>query len=143
MKKILVLTMALSSILFTTQAASAATKVTVVHQYSISKNPYVVTFHVKGLPKDHGIYITQCMAPDKGKRPTKCDPSPKTKIWISNVKADQSMGAKSGGSKLTMSVDPYFSGGDCIHTTCVFFVTNDHNASNDRTEDQAIPFKFE
>jgi len=52
------------------------------------------------------------------------------------------MGAKSGKGKLTLKVDKYFDKGDCIHTKCILFVSNDHNASADRSEDQAITFKF-
>lgn len=143
MKKKVIAVLVLTSLALGVQPALAATKVSVVKRWNIPQDNPVVTFKVKGLPKTHGIYITQCMAPEKGKRPTKCDPSQATKLWISNVKADQAMGAKSGGSKLTMSVDPYFANGDCIHTECVFFVTNDHNASADRSEDQLIPFSFD
>lgn len=125
------------------QSASAATKIKVSPQYKVSKKNPVVTFKVSGLPTDHGIYISQCMAPSKKAGATKaCNPAEASKLWISNVAADQAMGAKSGTSKLTIKVDKYFEGGDCIHTTCVFLVTNDHTAADDRSEDQAIPFKF-
>lgn len=125
------------------QSALAATKIKVSPQYKVSKKNPVVTFKVSGLPTDHGIYISQCMAPSKKAGATKaCNPAEASKLWISNVAADQAMGAKSGTSKLTIKVDKYFEGGDCIHTTCVFLVTNDHTAADDRSEDQAIPFKF-
>lgn len=125
------------------QSASAATKIKVSPQYKVSKKNPVVTLKVSGLPTDHGIYISQCMAPSKKAGATKaCNPAEASKLWISNVAADQAMGAKSGTSKLTIKVDKYFEGGDCIHTTCVFLVTNDHTAADDRSEDQAIPFKF-
>jgi hypothetical protein len=51
------------------------------------------------------------------------------------------MGATPGTGKLTLKVDKYFKGGDCIHTKCIIYVTNDHNAT-DKTTTQAIPFKF-
>jgi hypothetical protein len=125
------------------QSASAATKIKVSPQYKVSKKNPVVTFKVSGLPADHGIYISQCMAPSKKAGATKaCNPAEASKLWISNVAADQAMGAKSGTSKLTLKVDKYFKDGDCIHTTCVFLVTSDHSAADDRSEDQAIPFKF-
>jgi len=40
-----------------------------------------------------------------------------------------------------LKVDKYFKDGDCIHTKCIIYVTNDHN-STDKTAIQAIPFKF-
>jgi hypothetical protein len=74
--------------------------------------------------------------------PPACNPAAKSKLWISDLPADIKMGAKSSKSSLILKVDKYFEKGDCIHTKCVLYVTNDHNASSDRSEDQAIPFKF-
>ena len=83
------------------------------------------------------------MAIEEGKTsPTACNPATSSKLWISNVPADIAMGAKPATGKLTLKVDKYFTKGDCIHTKCIFFVTSDHNASDDRSEDQVIPFKF-
>ena len=142
MKKLVVF-IAISGLFLTASGASAATKVKVTPLFKVStKNP-VVTFKVSGLPKENGIYISQCMAPSKDAGAAKaCNPAEYSKLWVSDVAADQAMGAKSSKSKLTLKVDKYFKDGDCIHTTCVFLVTNDHNAATDRSEDQAIKFKF-
>ena len=142
MKKLVAL-IALSGMFLPMSGASAATKITVTPQFKVSKKNPVVTFKVSGLPKNNGIYISQCMAPSKDAGAAKsCNPAEYSKLWVSNVAADQAMGAKSSKSKLTLKVDKYFEGGDCIHTTCVFLVTNDHSAATDRSEDQAIKFKF-
>jgi hypothetical protein len=74
--------------------------------------------------------------------PAACNPAQGSKLWISNVPADIAMGAKSGKGTLKLKVDKYFENGDCIHTKCILYVSNDHNASDNRSEDQAIPFKF-
>jgi len=142
MKKVItILTVAFLAI--GASGANATTKISVANQNKISKKNPVVTMKISGLPADHGIYIVQCMAPDKPKTaPTSCNPSDTGKVWISNVAADQKVGATSGSGKVTMKVDQYFKGGDCIHTTCVLYVTSDHNAPQDRSEDQWIPFKF-
>lgn len=124
------------------QAALAQTHVTVTPQFKVSHKVPQVTFTFSGLPKTHGIYVQQCMAPKKGEAPKSCNPSEVSRLWVSNVPADLKQGAISGKGKVTMPVDPYFKSGDCIHTTCVFFVSSDHNAPTDRSEDQAIPFKF-
>lgn len=142
MKKIVAL-IVISGMFISMSGASAATKITVSPQFKVSKKNPVVTFKVSGLPKDHGIYISQCMAPSKDAGAAKaCNPAEYSKLWVSDVPADQAMGAKSSKSKLTLKVDKYFKDGDCIHTTCVFLVTNDHSAATDRSEDQAIKFKF-
>ena len=124
--------------------ASAVTKVTISPQNKVSKKNPVITVKVSGLPASNGIYLSQCMAPKvKGEAPTACNPSKASKLWISAVAADQQMGATSPKAKLTMKLDKYFKDGDCVHTKCVIYVTADHNASDDRTEDQFIPFKFD
>jgi hypothetical protein len=141
MKKVLAIT---AILLFAgSQSAEAATKVTIVNSKKISTKNGLVTIKVSKLPTKNGIYISQCMAAKEGEiKPPACNPAATSKLWISDVPADIKMGAKSSKSKLTLKVDKYFENGDCIHTKCVFLVTNDHNAADDRSEDQAIQFKF-
>jgi hypothetical protein len=125
------------------QSAEAASKVTIVNSKKISTKNGLVTIKVSALPLNNGIYISQCMAIKKGEvKPPACNPAATSKLWISDVPADIKMGAKSSKSKLTLKVDKYFENGDCIHTKCIFYVTNDHNAADDRSEDQGIQFKF-
>jgi len=141
MKKVLAI--AAIFLMVGSQSAQAATKVTVTNLKKISTKDGIVTIKVSNLPKANGIYISQCMAIKKGETaPTACNPAEGSKLWISNVPADIQMGAKPGKGTLKLKVDKYFENGDCIHTKCVLFVTNDHNASSDRSEDQAIQFKF-
>jgi len=141
MKKILVITAIL--LMLGSQSAEAATKVTVVNSKKISTKDGLISIKVSGLPLNNGIYIAQCMAVKAGDMtPPACNPAAKSKLWISDLPADIKMGAKSSKSSLILKVDKYFEKGDCIHTKCVLYVTNDHNASSDRSEDQAIPFKF-
>ena len=124
-------------------SAEAATKVTVVNNKKISTKNGLVTLKLSNLPTKNGIYISQCMAIKEGEiTPPACNPATTSKLWISNVPADIKMGAKSAKGKLTLKVDKYFENGDCIHTKCILFVTNDHNAPTDRSEDQSIQFKF-
>jgi hypothetical protein len=124
------------------QSAQAAVKVTVLNPSKVSTKTGVVTLTVSGLPAEHGIYISQCMGIEKGKtEPAACNPAKSSKLWVSNLPADQKMGATPGTGKLTLKVDKYFKGGDCIHTKCIIYVTNDHNAT-DKTATQAIGFKF-
>jgi len=124
------------------QSAQAAVKVTVLNPSKVSTKTGQVTLTVSGLPAEHGIYISQCMGIEKGKtEPAACNPAKTSKLWVSNLPADQKMGATPGTGKLTLKVDKYFKGGDCIHTKCIIYVTNDHNAT-DKTATQAIGFKF-
>ena len=141
MKKIFIISIAL--IISGTQTAQAVTNVTIVNKNKISSKNGLVTLKVKNLPKTNGIYISQCMAIKQGEvAPSACNSAMSAKLWISDVPADIKMGAKSSKSKLTLKVDKYFENGDCVHTKCILFVSNDHNASSDQSENQAIPFKF-
>jgi hypothetical protein len=140
-KKVLAITAIL--LLVGSQSAEAVTKVTVVNSKKISAKNGLVTLTLTNLPKNNGIYISQCMAIKKGEtKPPACNTAMTSKLWISDVPADIAMGATSSKGKLTMKLDKYFEKGDCVHTKCILYVTNDHNASTDRSEDQAIPFKF-
>ena len=140
-KKILAISTVL--LILGSQCAQAASKITVVNSKKISTKNGLVTLTLSNLPKTNGIYISQCMAIKEGETtPPACNPAAKSKLWISNVPADIKMGAKPAKGKLTLKVDKYFEKGDCIHTKCILYVTNDHNASADRSEDQVIPFKF-
>lgn len=124
--------------------ASAATKITLTPQNKVSKKNPVITVKLAGLPSTHGLYLSQCMAPKvKGEAPTACNPAQASKLWVSAVEADQKMGALAPTGKITLKVDKYFKDGDCVHTKCIIYVTNDHNAAGDRSEDQFIPFKFD
>ena len=142
MKKFITL-VAAAALVITAQPAEAVTKVRVLNANKVSTKNGLVSIGVSGLPKDHGIYISQCMGIPEGKsEPTACNPAAASKLWVSNVPADIKMGATSGKGKVTLKVDKYFKDGDCIHTKCIIFVTNDHNAAADKSENQAIPFKF-
>ena len=141
MKKIFIISIAL--IISGTQTAQAMTNVSVVNKNKISAKNGLVTLKVSNLPKSNGIYISQCMAIKQGEVvPSACNSAMSSKLWISDIPADIKMGAKSSKSKLTLKVDKYFDNGDCVHTKCILFVSNDHNASSDQSENQAIPFKF-
>ena len=141
MKKLAAITTVLLLIL-SAQPANAAAKVKVANSSKISTKTGLVSITVTGLPKEHGIYISQCMGIEKGtSEPSACNPAKASKLWVSNVAADQKMGAKPGTGKLSIKVDKYFKDGDCVHTKCIIYVTNDHNAT-DKTSTQAIPFKF-
>lgn len=142
MKKFIIV-LAIFAVFLGTSPANAKTKITASQQFKVSKKNPVLTIKATGLPKNHGIYISQCMAPSKKAGEAKsCNPAEYSKLWISDVAKDQAMGAKPSTAKLQIKVDKYFDGGDCIHTTCVLLVTNDHSAADDRSEDQTLKFKF-
>jgi hypothetical protein len=140
MKKIIIAAVALGLVF--SPSANAATKVTLTPQFKVSHKSSYISLKFANLPKDHGIYVQQCMKPKLNQAPDRCNPAETSKLWVSSVRADIQQGAKDGTKAVKMHVDAYFKKGDCIHTTCVLAFTNDHMASSDRSEDQVIPFKF-
>ncbi len=143
MKKKLIAALAVVLVVAAAPLANAKAVVTATPTKNIAQKGAVVTFKFAKLPAKNGVYIEECMAPaTKGATPTVCDSDQSAQAWVSNVKADLAQGATSGKGKVKFKPVPYFANGDCVHTTCVFFITNDHNAAGDKSQDQTIPFTF-
>lgn len=143
MKKKLIAALAVVLVVAAAPLANAKAVVTATPTKNIAQKGVVVTFKFAKLPAKNGVYIEECMAPaTKGATPTVCDSDQSAQAWVSNVKADLAQGATSGKGKVKFKPVPYFTNGDCVHTTCVFFITNDHNAAGDKSQDQTIPFTF-
>jgi len=143
MKKKFIAVLAVVLVVAAAPLASAKATVTVTPTKNLSQKGAVVSFKFTKLPAKNGIYIEECMAPaTAGARPTVCNPDQSAQAWVSTVKADLTQGATSGKGRIKFKPSLYFKNGDCLHTTCVFFITNDHNAAGDKSQDQAIPFTF-
>jgi hypothetical protein len=123
--------------------ANASVKATFTPAKNIPQQGAVVTFKLSGLPKTHGIYIQECMAPAKGaKAPTVCDSNQSAQAWASLLKSDIAQGATNAAGAVTLKPEPYFSKGDCVHTKCVFFISSDHNMPTDTSVNAIYPFTF-
>ncbi|MCE2767315.1 MAG: hypothetical protein LW628_10455 [Fimbriimonadaceae bacterium] len=84
MKKLAAITTVLLLILGA-QPANAAVKVKVANSSKISTKTGLVSISVTGLPKEHGIYISQCMGIEKEtNEPSACNPAKASKLWVSN-----------------------------------------------------------
>lgn len=143
MNKKIIASLAVALVVVAAPMASAKANVVASPTKNLSQKTAVVTFKFSGLPTKNGVYIEECMAPaTKGAAPTVCDSDQSVQAWVSNVKADIAQGATSGAGKIKFKPVPYFTNGDCVHTTCVFFITNDHNAAGDKSQNQTIPFTF-
>ncbi len=143
MKKKLIAALAVGLVIASAPLATAKAVVTATPTKNLPQKGAVVIFKFAKLPAKNGVYVEECMAPaTKGAAPTVCDSDQSAQAWVSNVKADLAQGATSGKGKVKFKPVPYFSNGDCVHTTCVFFITNDHNAAGDKSQNQTIPFTF-
>ncbi len=143
MKNKLIAALAVGLVIASAPLASAKVVVTATPTKNLPQKGAVVSFKFAKLPAKNGVYVEECMAPaTKGAAPTVCDSDQSAQAWVSNVKADLAQGATSGKGKVKFKPVPYFTNGDCVHTTCVFFITNDHNAAGDKSQNQTIPFTF-
>ena len=143
MNKKVVASLAVALVVVASPFANAKATVTVTPTKNLPQKGAVVTFKFAKMPAKNGLYIQECMAPaTKGGVPTTCDSDQTAQAWVSNVKADIAQGATPATGKIKFKPVPYFSNGDCVHTTCVFFITNDHNAASDPSQNQTIPFTF-
>lgn len=143
MKKKLVAALAICLVIAAAPIANAKAVVSASPSKNLPQKGAVVIFKFAKLPAKNGVYIEECMAPaTKGATPTVCDSDQTAQAWVSNVKGDLAQGATSGKGSIKFKPVPYFTNGDCVHTTCVFFITNDHNAAGDKSQNQTIPFTF-
>ena len=143
MNKKLAAVLTIALVAFAAPIANAKALVTATPTKNLPQKGAVVTFKFAKMPAKNGLYIEECMAPaTKGATPTACDSAQTTQAWVSGVKADLAQGATSAAGKVKFKPVPYFTNGDCVHTTCVFFITNDHNAAGNKSQDQTIPFTF-
>ena len=143
MNKKVVAAVGLSLLILSAPFAQAKATVSATPTQNLPQKGAVVNFKLSKLPTKNGVYIQECMAPaTKGAVPTVCDADQSAQAWVSSVKADIAQGATSAAGKVILKPVPYFAKGDCVHTTCVFFITNDHNAASDKSQNQTIPFTF-
>jgi hypothetical protein len=143
MRKKFIAVAAVAIVVMAAPLANAKATVTATPTKNLPQKGAVVTFKFAKLPTKNGLYIEECMAPaTKGATPTVCDSDQSVQAWVSNVKADLAQGATSAAGKVKFKPVTYFTNGDCVHTTCVFFITNDHNAAGDKSQNQTIPFTF-
>lgn len=143
MKKKLIAVIAVALVVMAAPLANAKATVTATPTKNLPLKGAVVTFKFAKLPAKNGLYIEECMAPStKGATPTVCDSDQTAQAWVSSVRTDLAQGATSAKGKIAFKPVPYFTNGDCVHTTCVFFITNDHSAAGNKSQDQTIPFTF-
>jgi hypothetical protein len=89
-------------------------------------------------PTTGGVYVLECLnSVVAGQTGTQCDTT--NQIWVSN-----STGAtfKPVGQDIVLVVVGAVAGTTCGSDKCSIFVTRDHEAPTDRSEDQLIPISF-
>lgn len=140
MKKILVLTALIASLLVPAQAQAAETKFTGAPLTNLESQGAEVTIMLLGVPAKGGLYIQECVEAAVGTRPTLCNNA--VQLWISN-----SRGASfTPTDVIKFKPTGIFAAGattvDCTVSKCGIFMRFDHTVPGDLSEDQFIPLSF-
>ena len=111
-----------------------------------------VTLTGSGYSTKLGIYVTYCVIPAKGQKPTECGPFDITGVnnssfWVSSnpplyaVPLTKPFG-KGGTFKVSMKATRMIGDQDCTVVRCAFTTRADHISSDNRSADVFIPVKF-
>ena len=140
MKKIVVVTALLASLLIPVSAQAAETKFTGAPLTNLDSQGATVTIMLLGVPAKGGLYIQECVEAPVGTRPAVCNAA--VQLWIS---------ASRGASFAPTDVIKFAPTGtfvsgtttvNCTVSKCGIFMRYDHTVPGDLSEDQFIPLTF-
>lgn len=140
MKKILVLTALIASLLVPAQAQAAETKFTGAPLTNLDSQGAAVTIMLLGVPAKGGLYIQECVEAPVGTRPTLCNNA--VQLWISNSRGASFTPTDVIKFKPTGSFAAGTTAVDCTVSKCGIFMRFDHTVPGDLSEDQFIPLGF-
>lgn len=140
MKKIVVVTALLASLLIPISAQAAETKFTGAPLTNLESQGATVTIMLLGVPAKGGLYIQECVEAPVGTRPTLCNAA--VQLWIST-----SRGASFAPTDVIKfaPTGSFLSGTTTVNCTvskCGIFMRYDHTVPGDLSEDQFIPLTF-
>jgi hypothetical protein len=126
-------------------------RLTVAEGNLIEPNTYV-TVSGKGYRPNHGIYVTYCVVPPKGKRPELCGPFDITgqnngSVWVSSNPPTYAAllvtpFGKSGSFKVQIQVTPMIGDKNCRLLKCAITTRADHTQPDYRKADVFVPVKI-
>lgn len=106
----------------------------------------------KGYSTKVGIYVTYCVVPPKGQKPSECGPFDITgknnaSFWISSnpplyAAALVTPFGKGGTFKVSMAATRFIGKADCTLVRCAFTTRADHTQSDVRSADVFLPVTF-
>lgn len=140
MKKIVVVTALLASLMVPVSAQASETKFTGAPLTNLDSQGAAVTIMLLGVPAKGGLYIQECVEAPVGTRPAVCNAA--VQLWIS---------ASRGASFAPTDVIKFAPTGtfvsgtttvNCTVSKCGIFMRYDHTVPGDLSEDQFIPLTF-
>jgi hypothetical protein len=140
MKKIVVVTALLASLLVPAPAQAAETKFTGAPLTNLDSQGATINIMLLGVPAKGGLYIQECVEAPAGTRSALCNAA--VQLWISSARGASFVPTDVIKFKPTGS---YISGTttvDCTVSKCGIFMRYDHTVPGDLSEDQFIPLTF-
>jgi len=139
------LSITVAALLFGFMTAPAAQAETFVFTSSplTNLNPAGATINggFSKFPAGKGMYISQCIEPAAGARPTIC--SDTVQVWVSDSGAIGTVKSTSGITiKPTATITGRSGSADCTKVSCGLFFQVDHLGRNDFSEDKFLPITF-
>lgn len=119
----------------------------------LSPESEIVTVDGAGFDVGKGIYVTFCLIPPPGQKPSPCgggddrDGASGGSVWISSEVTSRSLGSQAyeeGGSfHVRMNIKAAINDTiDCRSARCAVVTRNDHTRSDDRSQDLIVPVTF-
>ena len=140
MKKLVVLTALVASLLVPVQAQAAETKFTGAPLTNLDSQGVTINIMLLGVPTKGGLYIQQCVEAPFGTRPTICNEA--VQLWISNSRGASFAPTDVIKLKPTGTFATKTTAVDCTVSKCGIFMRFDHTLPTDFSEDQFIPLTF-
>ena len=140
MKKLVVLTALVASLLTPAQAQAAETKFTGAPLTNLDSQGVTINIMLLGVPTKGGLYIQQCVEASAGARPTVCNEP--AQLWISNSRGASFAPTDVIKLKPTGTFVTKTTAVDCTVSKCGIFMRFDHTVPADFSEDQFIPLTF-
>ena len=128
------------ALVLTPVSAQAKTSVVAGPLTGLDATSAVVQIKLSGFPTKNGLYIQQCNAPVNGARPTDC--STARPLWISTTPGANFAPTADIVFKPTAVYASKNGTVDCTVTSCGIWISNDHDAIRDLSEDQFIAITF-
>lgn len=139
MKKILVITALVTSLLVPTQAQAANTKFNGGPLTNLD-SPASIHIALSNFPTKGGLYVMQCVEGVAGARPTLCNNA--VQLWVSTANGASFVPTADIIFKPTATFTSGATAVDCTTSKCGIFLRYDHTVPGDTTEDQFIPLTF-
>ena len=140
MKKLVVVTILIASLMTPVSAQAAETKFVGGPLTNLETQGATINLTLSNVPAKGGLYLMQCVEGLAGARPTLCNKA--VELWISAARGASFLPTDAIKFKPTGIFVSGTTTVDCTVEKCGIFIRFDHTVASDLSEDQFIPLTF-